>query len=337
MDTYVEDKDALFREVFSHFNQVSEQPSTSLNEDIFRRASRALDASTPQDLLWRLLRTGETLLQTLQQDPRHLTRLLERVVLLIPFDELKTSISSDKLEEGLNSPSVPVKLLCLAYLAKAADKPSGASFIAASSSLVQVLVTLWLSVESTEVAERGLECLVALLAVDSPDNTTIVTADNSIGEATGHGLMWRRLFYDPHVYRRFFLWTSLAKSNYDLTTKKGQQQVTISQARLFDFLARTSVLDWASISTSTLPEVEKDFTKTDTADQPYGGLLRYASSDMINSQDFLMEVLRQDFFMKLLTVAQEENSRHVSPRLLQAIQDGAGVDASRQESAGVHL
>jgi hypothetical protein len=340
MDTYVEDKDVLFKDVFAHLSKVEEQPaSLTLDGDLLRRTERSLDASTQRDLLWRLLKAGEQLLQTLQQDPKPLTRLLERTVRLIPFDELKSSITTDKLEEGLKSSSVPIQLLCLAYLTQAADRPSGASFVASSSSLVQLLISVWLAVDSTEVSERALECILALLAVDNPDSVIVVTTDNRIGGAQGQGLMWRRLFHDSEVYSLIFLWTSLRQSRYDLKTKKGQQAVTISQARLFDFLARVAQLDWAAITTSSIPNVEASFmpATSNTINQPYGGLLQYAASYMIDPSDYVMVVLRRDFFMKLLNVVEEGDSRQIKPRLLHAIQQGAGVDTLQVETNGLHL
>jgi hypothetical protein len=339
MDAYVEDKDSLFKEVFAHLRTIDQSTGTTkLDDDLLKRLERSLDTSTPQDLLWQLLRTGEALLQILQQDPRALTRVLEKAVLLIPFDKLKSHISSDKLEEGLKSPSIPIQLLCLAYLTKASDTPSGASFIAASSPLVQCLVTTWLSVESTEVSERALECIFALLAVDSPGSSTVVFAENRTGEAQGQGLMWRRVFQDPQVYSLLFLWTSLKRSNHDLTSKKGAQQVTISQGRLFDFLARISELEWTAITTSNLPQVENEFMGNESQSQPYGGLLRYAASDMIDANDFLMEVLRQDFFMKLLKVVEEGGNTSMPPRVLEAIQQEVGADQTQpSENGGVHL
>jgi len=335
----VEDKDALFKEVFSHLAKVEDQPSSQvLDAELLKRAERSLDTSTPKELLWRLLGTGERLLQTLQQDPTPLTRLLERDVLLTPFDELKTSISAEKLEEGLTSASIPIQLLCLAYLRKAADTPSGASFVASSSTLVQTLFTTWLASESTEVAERALEDIVALLAVDNIENVTRIAVETSLGEAFGHGLLWRRVFHDPEVYSLMFDWTSLVRPKRDTTSKKGLQLTTISQARLFDFITRLAPLDWAALTTSTLPEIEALHILENDDPQPYGGLLRYAASHMIDASDYLMEVLRQDFFVKLLAVIEEVNGQHVSPRLLEAIQLGAGVDSTRPaEEDGMYL
>lgn len=336
MDAYVEDQDALFVELFSHL-QIVETDGATLDEDILKRAERSLDASTPRSNLWQLLSTGEALLQNLQQDPRPLTRLLERDISLIPFDELKNSISAQKLEEGLESPSVPVQLLCIAYLRKAADTPSGASFVAASSDLVQTFLTLWLATENTEVAERALEAIEALLVVDSTESTTVITSGERLGEVQGQGLLWRRIFNDADVYAILFEWTSLATTRQDINTKKGLHLVTISQGRLFDFIARVASLGWATVTTSSLPSIESKYT-SGMGDDPYGGLLRYAASYMIDASDIIMEVLRQDFFVKVLGVVEDNNIQSVSPRLLEAIQQGAGVETTRgPEDVGLQL
>jgi hypothetical protein len=337
MDTLVEDTNKLFTEVFAHLAAVEAQGSP-LDEELLRRAERNLTISSPRELLWKVLNTGENLLQKLQQDPQPLTRLLERAVSLLPFDELKNTISAQKLEEGLQSPSTPIQLLCLAYLRKASDSPSGASFVAASSRLVQCQFTVWLSSESTEVAERSLEVIEALLAVDSPNSTTVLSAGRSFAEAQGQGLLWRRVFHDPDVYVILFQWTSLSKSERDLKTKKGLQLVTISQARLFDFIARIAPFDWGAITASSLPQVETQFISQNDQGEPVGGILRYASSYMIDKDDILMKVLRQDFFQKLLGIIEDENSQEVSPRLLEAIQVGAGVEKTAEgRDGGLHL
>ena len=337
MDAYVEDKDALFRDVFEHLEKIERDPQVLLDDDLLRRATRSLDSSTPRELQWKVLQKGEQLLQNLQQDPRSLTRLLERDVQLIPFDELKSSISAQKLEDGLRSPSFPVQILCLAYITKAADSPSGAAFVASSSSLVQLLVLTLLATDSTEVTERAAEALVALLVVDSPESRTMVAAENRFGEVHGQGLMWRRVFHDPQVYALFFQWTSLVRPSHDLKTKKGQRDVTISQARLLDFVARVAEYDWTAITTSSLPDIERQFMNAAAHNQPFGGLLRYTASDMIDPKDFLMEALRQDLFMKLLVAAEEDNGRHVSPRLLHAIQHETETEQVTQQTEGMHL
>lgn len=340
MDQVVEDKPLLFREVLQQLSDVKQAPSTKLDEELLRRASRNTDTHTPRQILWEILKLGEETLQALEQDPRPLTRLLEQVVLSLPFDELKTTISPEKLEEGLQSPSNPVQLLILAYLQKAADTPSGAGFVAVSPSLSKTLVGTWLATESTEVSDKALDTIVALLEVDSPCTSTFVVTQNASGEALGQGILWRRIFTDPEVYSLLFEWTTLTtKSRHQISTKKGLHQATISQGRLLDLISRSSEIDWTQISTSTLPEVEKLYMKGNTQDQPFGGILRYAASDMIDQSDYLMQVLRQDFFLKLLNVAEETNSRDVSPRLLEALQTstGLGTNGSAHSAEGLHL
>ncbi|RVX69349.1 hypothetical protein B0A52_06944 [Exophiala mesophila] len=338
MDAVIENQDVLFPQVFSHLESV-ESSATPLDEELLRRAARSLDSSSPKLILWRLLDTGERILQTIQQDPQPLTRLLERVISLIPFDELKQSISTDKLEQGLQSLSSSIQLLCLAYISKAADTPSGASFVASTSTLMQTLLNTWLSTENTEIADRALQVIEALLLVDNTNNVTVVVSGEQVGEAQGQGLIWRRIFHDPAVYAILFEWTSLVRSKRDIKTKKGLQLVTISQARLFDFVARSAQLDWSAITTSSLPSIESQYIQEDGSDRPYGGLLRYAASHMIDRGDILMEVLRQEFFIKLLEVIEEKNPSSVSPRLLEAIQQGAGMESTKKESedVGMHL
>ena len=339
MDQVVEDKARLFSEVLDHLEKVKNDASLSLDEELLRRASRNADSHTPRATLWQVLSTGEQTLQVLEQNPSPLTRLLEQVVLSLPFDELKTTITADKLEEGLKSPVTPIQLLILAYLRKAADLPSGAAFVACSPSLTKTLITTWLATESTEVTDKSLDAIISLLVVDSPTTSTFVVAQSASGEAYGQGLLWRRLFTDSEVYTLLFEWTSLGnRSKHMIRTKKGLQQATISQGRLLDFLSRVVEIDWTQVTTSTLPDVEKLFMKGGASSQPYGGLLRYAASDMIDPNDYLMEVLRQDFFLKLVNVAEESNSRGMPPRMIESIQADAGANTNGTTNGnGMHL
>lgn len=336
MDQLVEDPTSLFNEVFVHLEKAQEQ--APLNEELLRRAWRNVDSHTPRATLWQLLNVGEQTLQSVQQDPRPLTRLLEQVVRCLPFNELKERITTEKLEQGLQSPSASIQLLILAYLHKAADTPSGAAFVAYSASLTKVLITTWLASESTEVADKSVEALIALLLVDSPSTSTFITSQPTSGEAQGQGLLWQRMFSDPDVYELLYSWTSLTNSKHNVSTKKGLQQATISQGRLFDFIARAAPISWTDVSTSRLPDIERKYIKSNATDQPYGGLLRYVASDMIDPSDFLMEMLRQDCFAKLLVAVQESRPQAVTPRMLEAMRSDAGEEANGVPNGdGVHL
>lgn len=337
MDQVVEDRSILFQKVVDHLNNVKANPSLILDEELLRRATRNADVHLSRSVLWQVLSKGEETLQSLQQNPDPLTRLLEQVVLALPFDELKSTISTEKLEEGLKSPSVPIQRLIIAYLRRAADLPSGAAFVACSPSLTKVLVTTWLASESTEVADRCLDAIIALLDVDNTTTSTFIASPSGSGEAYGQGLFWQRLFSDPEVYVLFFEWTSLSSSKHDVSTKKGLHQATISQGRLFDFLARIAEIDWSHMTTSSLPEVEKQFVRGQSSNQPYGGLLKYAATAMIDSNDYLMELLRQDLFTKLVTTAEQTNSRGLPPRMLEAMQSSTGAHSHSRGENGLFL
>jgi hypothetical protein len=59
---------------------------------------------------------------------------------------------------------------------------------------------------------------------------------------------------------------------------------------------------------------------------------------MTDRHDLLMEILRQDFFLKLLGVTENEtSSRTLPPRLLEAIQHGAGVETTKEHENGLQL
>src|SRR5947207_12674719 len=131
-----------FQELFAHLKEVEEDPQHKrLNYDILRDAQNNLSSTTPRETVWSLIANGERLLDIIQEDPRPLTRLLEVDISFIPFDEIKDSIPLEKLIQGLLAPSLPIQVLCLAYLRKAADSPSGVAWVGSTASLVNVLVT----------------------------------------------------------------------------------------------------------------------------------------------------------------------------------------------------
>jgi hypothetical protein len=331
-----------FQELFAHLEEVEEDPQHKrLNSDILRDAQNNLSSTTPREILWSLLANGERLLNVIQEDPRPLTRLLEVDISFIPFDEIKDAMPSHKLLEGLLSPSTSVQVLCLAYLRKAADSPSGVAWVGSNAGIVKQFITTWLTSDSTEVTERALEALMVLLGVDHVDRKVIVEEKGLKGEAQGQGLLWRRLFRDPEIYALFFHWTSLKSPEYREKSKQAIHRLTISQGRLFDFIARVAELDWSNITVSHFPEIEANYSSHDTQDSRVGvSLLQYAASGMIDNTDPLMSFLRSDFFMKLLTLIDEGNGKQeVPPKLLEAMREDTGetTETPSQSTGGMHL
>ena len=323
----IQEDSTSFQELLTHLAEVEKDPeSTRLNADLLREAQNSLGPNTPREAVWAIIANGERLLNVLHEDPKPLTRLLEKDVLLIPFDEIREAIPPLKLEQGLSSPSTSVRVLCLAYLRKAAESPSGAAWVGTSPVLTKCLVSAWLASDSTEVAERALETIILLLAVDHALQVTQVVEGGQVGEAQGQGLLWRRLFHDPEIYVLFFYWTSFKSYEYRDRSKNAVHKATISQARLFDFLARAAEIDWAGISHSHFPEIESKYCEPSAIDgHGRASLLQYAASGMVDMDDPLMVLLRRDFFTKLLATVEERKQQSTLPRkLLEFIQKDVG-------------
>ena len=330
-----------YEDLFAHLDEVEADPQHErLNVDLVREAANNLGPSTPEQTTWKILAQGERLLNILQEDPKPLTRLLEKDITLIPFDQIKDSISPLKLEQGLQSSLPSIQVLCIAYICRAADTPSGAAWIGSNTSLVKCFITTWLATESTEVTDRATEALTLLLSVDHVHSKTVVKGQGTWGEASGHGLLWRRLFRDPEVYASFFHWTSSHSPAYSSKTKKDMQQVTLAQARLFDFLTRVAEIDWTDISQSHFPEIERRYSSpSNVEDEGSGGLLQYAALRMVDLSDPLMNMLRQDFLTRLLTVLEMGAEQQPVPtRLLEAIKEDLGDQVGGPATqSGLHL
>ena len=172
MDALQEDPEVISKDLLAHFSTLHSDPvSHTLDSELCLRTTRSLTQSTPKPLLLQLLSTGEDLLPVLSPATSNLTpltRLLQHVITLLPLETLLPLLPVEKLVVGLNSDTPSIQTLCLAYVDKLSSTPSGAGFVASSADLSDTLVTGWLSTTNTEVAERSLESIIALLAVDQP-------------------------------------------------------------------------------------------------------------------------------------------------------------------------
>jgi hypothetical protein len=341
MDAVKEDPDKLLPPLFAHLSTVESSPATALDVDLLKRAERSLDFSTPQPKLLQVLASGERLLPNLQQDPTPLTRLIEKPVSLIPFEVLQPLIPPDKLQDGLQSPLLvtqpvsPVQLLCLAYLMRASQTPSGAAFVATNEPLSKCLFEVWLLDENTEVADRALEVINALLTVDHPQSNTLI----GTGMAQGQGLFWRRIFHDPALYTFIFEATRGIETPRDVqgirTPKQRQGMPGITQGRLFDFISRLAALDWTPMTMTAFHEFEAGFYGLQLTEE--GGLLCYAALHMIDKNDILMVALRQELFANLMESI-EKAQNGVNTRLLETIREESGVQVEDMNGvAGLHL
>lgn len=240
-----------------------------------------------------------TLLRTSRDDVEPLVGLLSAAIELVTLGDLQTSIPVDVVTEGLSSSSPSVQNLGLSYLKKAAESPSGAAFVANNDALVKALIGLFLTSKSADIGgSRALDVTLSLLEVDSPNTVTTVSDYSGMGETTGQGLLWRRMFRDEEIYHLFFHLTSADGSHCD----RSSSDITTSQARLLDFILGAASLNWDAICKA--PKFDQPaFSNTQVTGNGYErSLLPYAALTMVDQTDPLMTNILVDFLTKLLEV-----------------------------------
>jgi hypothetical protein len=240
-----------------------------------------------------------TLLRISRDDVEPLVGLLSAAIELVTFGDLQTSIPVDVVTKGLSSSSPSVQNLGLSYLKKAAESPSGAAFVANNDALVKALIGLFLTSKSADIGgSRALDVTLSLLQVDSPNTVTTVSDHSGMGETTGQGLLWRRMFRDEEIYHLFFHLTSADGSRSD----RSSSDITTSQARLLDFILGAANLNWDAICKA--PKFDQPaFSKTQATGNGYErSLLPYAAFTMVDQTDPLMTNILGDFLTKLLEV-----------------------------------
>lgn len=153
--------------------------------------------------------------------------------------------------------------------------------VAGWSKIVAALLNLAFLGTDTGASGEAAEVLVALLEKDK-----------------NVGLLWRRVFTDPAVYRGF----------YEAT--KGEGKVTTeAQGRLLGIVARlVERVGWERVvKAGGDPAVEREFM-TGT-----GGLLEYAAAKMVKpDEDVVMHLLLLEFYGALLAAAPAEAWAYLS-------------------------
>ena len=191
----------------------------------------------------------------------------------------------------------------MAIVAKAAETPSDTAVLAAMKEVVTSFVTTWLSAPAVEAGERGTVVLGDLLMVDSPDlppkglEDTPSGAVSVVSNTPGQGFMWRRIFNDRDIYG---LILSLCSNGPHHDAKGGlsPQQLSLAQGRLLRLLPRLSAYNLSAISRTNFPDLHQQCWNT----YPAGGLLYFATLDMIDKEDILMHLSLVDFFERLLSI-----------------------------------
>ena len=276
-------------EVHLHLVSVASEADKKLDESLLDRCKSILSPEIPHPLLVRLQGDAISTLRTLQQDPKPVTELTVAAASFITFADVQGFLNLANLLEGLQAPVPSISYLALIYLQKAAEAPGDAATIGSATGLIEALVQLWLNTSETYISEKALDVLSDLLTTDLPYRTTFVNKpeEDRVGNATGQGLLWRRVFQDKDVYRLLFV-SDATQSGKELT----KVQLSNAQGRLFDFVIKIAAQNWDAVATSRIPEVEESFNCR--------SLLDFVSNKMVDPDDFLMLVTKFDFFVKLV-------------------------------------
>ncbi|KAH8157528.1 hypothetical protein CIB48_g10716 [Xylaria polymorpha] len=236
------------------------------------------------------------------RDPTILCSLATKLIGPLGFTQVVELASEEALVQALRSPAPSANLLAMTVLAKAAKSPSDAAILAANmKGLVTSFLTRWLSAPQVEVGERGSRVLGDLLDIDSdtrpPEGLPVSGVEAAVRRTPGQGSMWRRVFHDRDVYG---LILSLCSNGPHQTAEDAfaPQQLTLAQGRLLRILPRLSALNIAAVTKSHFPELHKQYANSDGV----GGLLYFATLDMVDKKDALMHFSLIDFFETLLSI-----------------------------------
>ena len=231
------------------------------------------------------------LLPTLQQDPSHVTALVETLVRpqKITYDQLCAIQPAIDFAAGLASPSLPVNSVILSLLWKATLSRVHSETVAGQPKVVAALIRLWLCTPDTAVADQAQKVLLGLLkAHDVPlGNGNVQQQGNSFYE----GLMWRRVFRDRDIYGSIFSICSLTTAGEEGQPSKREK--TVAQGRLLDLILQ---IDCEALRTSQFPDIEEQCGVKN------GGLLNFAACHMVDyKDDVLIHMTLINFFSKFLS------------------------------------
>ena len=299
-----------------NINEVSQNPSTSLEVRTFDEAELVLPKTLQPDQSLIVIQALVGLLPTLQQDATPVVNLLLKFLEDFSYaDVLQFGSQTLPLTDGLavGEQMSSYNRLVLTLLEKATHKPSDAAQVASMLDTMLALVRLWLCTSDTGIASQSSKLLLDLLRIDQE----IVTDPDGHIPDGGQGLVWKRIFGDRNVYGTIFEACSLSGPS---SLKLSKNQHTLAQARLMEWLPTIGAMDWSAISRSHHSDIESAFGVS-------GGLLEYAALRMVDyKDDVLMHRCLIDFYSDLLRTTWEADTgistHNDSPALRYLIAEG---------------
>ncbi|KAH3980556.1 hypothetical protein HBI95_104290 [Parastagonospora nodorum] len=279
----------------THLQKVSDEPTTPLDTELLEKAE--LFTSTPEyrNEIWKetrpLFLQIASLLPQLQQDPSPLTHFIIKLAQPYRFEDIKDV----EFEIGLDLQATPFHGLLLTLLGKATANSVDAQELANRPTVMLSIVRLWLCTPDAGVATQAEELLISLLGVSK--NEPALTSSQDPSHIYGTGPMWRRLFSDKDIASLYYHYTSLKQLKTHPQPLLSKRDKTIAQARLLSWLPRVGELDWHTLVSSHVVEIEREVGLRDGQ-----GLLHYAALKMVETEDdMLMHMTLIHFFSVLIT------------------------------------
>lgn len=286
---------AVLGDLSTHLQKVSEESTTPLDAELLEKAE--LFTSTPEyrNEVWKetqpLFLQIASLLPQLQQDPSPLTHFIIKLAQPYRFEDIKDV----EFEIGLDLQATPFHGLLLTLLGKATANSVDAQELANRPIVMLSIVRLWLCTPDAGVATQAEELLISLLRVSK--NEPALTSAQDPAHTYGTGPMWRRLFGDKDIAALYYHYTSLEDLKTPPPPLLSKRDKTIAQARLLSWLPRVGELDWHTLVSSHVIEVEREVGLKDGQ-----GLLHYTALKMVETEDdMLMHMTLVHFFSVLIT------------------------------------
>jgi hypothetical protein len=287
-------------ELSAHLQKVQEDPTTQLDTGLLEQCE--LFTSTPdfRNQIWKdtqpLFLQIAALLPKLQQDPSPLTRFIIKMAEPYRFQDIKDV----EFEIGLDLQAVPFHGLLLTLLGKATANSVDAHALANRPTVMASIVRLWLCTSEAGVATQAEQLLTSLLQVSKNEPGIVSTPDPS--HAYGTGPVWRRLFGDRDIASMYYQYTSLKDLTSLPSPQLNKRDKTIAQARLLSWLPRVGRLDWTSLVSSHVLNIEQEVGLKEGQ-----GLLHYAALKMVDTAgDMLMHMTLINFFSELITAVNKK-------------------------------
>jgi hypothetical protein len=285
----------VFDTLAVHLREVDGDPSTPLDVQLLEKCE--LFTSTPEyrNSEWReqqpLFFQVASLLPRLQQDPEPLIHFITKLADPYRFEDVKDI----DFEIGLQLEAAPFHELILSLLDKATASSTDAEALANKPNVLLAVVRLWLCTKDTLVATRAAQLLTSLLRVSYSDSGLVTGSGQLFPYGTAP--IWKRLFNDRDIYALYYQYTTFSKLTTSVEPALGKRDKTIAQARLLEWLPQVGKMNWETVASSHLPEMEKEVGLADGQ-----GLVHYASSKMVDTaDDILMHLTLMNFFSDLIT------------------------------------